>query len=882
MKQIRKNLKPFSIQKLFRLIINFNDFKSILFCFKCVLFFIGFSLISPKSVLSQVPAFFEAQGAGAGSVGGRGGRIIYVTNLEDKGEGSLRDAVSQSGPRIVVFKVGGVIKLIRPLEFKEPYLTIAGQTAPGGGIFLSNNFLSFHWNVHDIVIRYVTSRLGKDAGYTGQGGDAVSIGDGAHNLIFDHCSFGWSNDETIGIWSDSDPVYNITFSNCIIAEALNYDHVGSGFIVGSNVISDQIKGISIFRNAFISNYNRNPLLKCHDGQVINNIIYNADKYTTMIAGGIEVDIVGNLYKKGPDSDVGRFAVLHRVYDGTSNTGPSGNPSVYLEDNIGQKGETEWAELIEENDLWSFVNGKQTSLNEDFRRHTPTELPYYNSFPITILPVGRLEETILPQVGASHKLSAEGKFVKNRNSVDCRYIYEYQTGTGQNLDSDADVGGIPTIVSGTPYEDSDMDGMSDIWEDLNGLDKTDDSDQNLDPDFDGFTNVEEFLNGTSILSVPNPNQTFQAENALLTNVNIQNDYIGFTGNGYVSFESTTEGNIEWSLNGVGAKKTTVTLRYSNDSDKIIKGVVTLNSSGKSYPISFQVTGQATWGFVSVPVETLMIEDLIKLSVNEANSLNIDYMESIVAIESTVIEFDVKNQKFGNEQFKLEASSTNDMRPIYFASSNQNIVEVTDDIATIIGGGYATIEAFQLDENNELIGSSLSTFLIDKADQSISFEKFPSGITTATNDLKLNATSSSGLEVYFTSNDLKTATIDGINVTVKKVGDVLITANQNGNNNYNMAEPVVQTLTIEEVLSLIEYANDGLTIYPNPTNNWFSINENDQNDGQFFLVDIHGKLVKSFQYSSENQYSIDELSKGVYILIMCSSNSNIVSGKLIISD
>ena len=458
-----------------------------------------------SSSWAQVPAFPGAEGAGALSQGGRGGQVIAVTNLDDSGPGSLREAVNTPGKRTIVFRQGGIITLKSPLEINHPYVTIAGQTAPGGGIIIKGNYLSLHNSVHDVIVRYLTVRLGSEAGFSGQGGDCVSIGDGAHALIFDHCSFGWSQDETIGIWSDTKPVYDITFSDNIIAEALNYDHPGSGFIVGSNTISKDIRGLSIIRNALFSNFNRNPLLKCRDGEIINNIVYNADKYSTMIAGGIEVDIVGNLYQAGPQSDT-RSAVLHRPSDGTPNTGPTGSPSIFLSENQGQNGETSWEALLEQTAAqhWGYPGSppRKKSLEVSSRREERLSKPNYTRHPVSVIPVSALEGELLPGVGASQQLNGQGTFVNNRNNVDERLISEYSARQGTNPNTEADVGGYPVLSAGTPYADSDGDGMSDEWEDEYGFNKNDASDGNQDADGDGYTNVEEFLNGSPTVAPPN--------------------------------------------------------------------------------------------------------------------------------------------------------------------------------------------------------------------------------------------------------------------------------------------------------------------------------------------------------------------------------------------
>ena len=175
---------------------------------------ITFLLLIPGLALA-VPAFPGAEGFGAKSVGGRGGKVIEVTNLNDSGSGSLRAAIAASGPRTVVFRVGGTIELKSRIQVENPYLTIAGQTAPGGGITLkngSNEKDTLYILTHDVVVRYLRVR-------PGPGGDAdgVGVGTNASNVVLDHCSVSWAVDENLGV---SSTAKNVSIQWSIIAEGL--------------------------------------------------------------------------------------------------------------------------------------------------------------------------------------------------------------------------------------------------------------------------------------------------------------------------------------------------------------------------------------------------------------------------------------------------------------------------------------------------------------------------------------------------------------------------------------------------------------------------------------------------------------------------------------
>jgi pectate lyase len=181
--------------------------------------------------IPSVPAFPGAEGYGAMTRGGRGGKVIMVTNLNDTGPGSLRDACETEGPRIVVFAVSGTITLESRLRISNPYITIAGQTAPGEGICIKKYPLSI--NASEVIIRYIRVRLGDE---TGDDTDAIS---GKHkypkNIILDHVSASWSVDETVSIYHCE----NVTVQWCLVSESMyNAGHAkgthGFGGIWGSN------------------------------------------------------------------------------------------------------------------------------------------------------------------------------------------------------------------------------------------------------------------------------------------------------------------------------------------------------------------------------------------------------------------------------------------------------------------------------------------------------------------------------------------------------------------------------------------------------------------------------------------------------------------------
>jgi pectate lyase len=449
-------------------------------------------------ISSSIPAFPGAEGGGAAAIGGRGGRVIEVTNLDDSGPGSLRAACEASGPRIVIFRVGGIIELRSSIIVRNPYITIAGQTAPGGGILVSGKKMARTpiriYNTHDIIIRFIRVRTGR-GGQSGQAGDCIALYNNCYNVLIDHCSVSWSNDENMQVWANSGPSHDITFSWNLIAEGLTFDHASCGLIIGSDNNAVDMTNIDIHHNLFMHNQKRNPLVKGKTSRIINNIIYNWEWWASGFAGGITIDIIGNLYRRGPDSSL-RYEVLWRSdYSTGPDAGPPGDPSIYIQGNIGPhqsdlEGDN-WV-MIEEA---PFNQGTGHPPDRAFERHTPIS---GSPFPITVHSVLEIEDMILDGVGASMRLDEYGNWIPNRDAVDERLIQEYLSGTGIIPYDENSVGGFPTISPGTPYQDSDRDGMADDWElaHFGALDRGSPDDSGSDFDGDGYTDLEEYLNGTN--------------------------------------------------------------------------------------------------------------------------------------------------------------------------------------------------------------------------------------------------------------------------------------------------------------------------------------------------------------------------------------------------
>jgi pectate lyase len=411
-----------------------------------------------------IPAFPGAEGFGWHAIGGRGGSVYEVTNLNDAGPGSLRDAVSQPH-RTIVFRVSGTIDLQSQLVIREPFVTIAGQTAPGDGICLRN--YSFELQSHDLVVRYLRSRLGDEAR---QEDDSISILHGCRDVIVDHCSATWSIDEDLSTSGNDD---RITVQWCLIAEPLNHSvhkkgNHGYGSLARAN------GSVSWLHNLWAhcdsrsprlgDNYNRGP----HPTfDVRNNVIYDYGEICSGLTQGVlSVNYVGNYIRPGPSSKA--RTPIH-----------VGGPSTlryFIRDNV-----------FEGNDELTADNSQFFDPVEiDGKRQVETVDEAFAAPPMTTVSAAEAFEKVLAEVGAT---------LPKRDSVDARIIDTVRNRTGKIIDSQREVGGWPELKSTEAPIDSDHDGMPDDWEIAHGLNPHDPSDAAADSDHDGYTNLEEYLNAT---------------------------------------------------------------------------------------------------------------------------------------------------------------------------------------------------------------------------------------------------------------------------------------------------------------------------------------------------------------------------------------------------
>lgn len=428
--------------------------------------FLGLAVIGFSNPAYSLPAFPGAEGFGSGTPGGRGGKVIEVTNLNDSGPGSLRTALSASGPRIVVFRVSGTIALKTKITVKNPFLTVAGQTAPAGGITIkndpSNSTMPLVIKTHDVVLRYLRIRPGpssKDGGNV----DAMDIG--SYNIIVDHCSFSWSTDENLTAGTGS---HDYTIQWSIISEGLNNSTNPKGphskGLLFREAGSDHI---SAHHNLLAHNDDRNPNINA-TGVVdfVNNVVYNARRWTEVKDefGEPKVNLVNNYYKLGPNSDPKKYEVFYYKFAGR-------HPEVYAKGNIGfHRTSDSLAQdlVVDPNSRWMLVG-------------SPFPAPSVTTY---------------SALDAYTKVLADaGATLPKRDIHDARVVKDVINKTGRFLDDPKQVGGWADMGSGSAPVDKDRDGMPDAWEDANGFNPGSDADGRLDADGDGYTNVEECLNNT---------------------------------------------------------------------------------------------------------------------------------------------------------------------------------------------------------------------------------------------------------------------------------------------------------------------------------------------------------------------------------------------------
>ncbi len=413
-------------------------------------------LTASLSLAADPPAFPGAGGFGARTPGGRGGKVLIVSNLNDGGPGSLRAACEAKGPRTVVFRVAGIITLKSPIHVTGPYLTLAGQSAPGDGICLRGS--EFAVRTHDVVLRFLRVRPGDIAG--GEV-DAIGIGGDSRNIMVDHCSASWSIDEAL---SPSGALANVTVQWCLIAEGLNHSIHQKG-PHGYGSLARASGGVSFHHNLWAHNDARNPRLGDNYGRppfptfdFRNNVVYDyGDMCSGMTGDRLDANYVANYIRPGPSSNRKRGIIV--LTD-------KADAAFYLKDNLVEGG----LRLIDRPE----IKGRKVVTLVD------------HPFDVPALPASTAEAAyaaVLQNAGAIRPV---------RDAVDARIIREVRQRTGHIIDSQWEVGGWPEYRMARPPVDTDRDGLPDAWEGTHHLDPRNPADA-IAVTSDGYTHLEHYLN-----------------------------------------------------------------------------------------------------------------------------------------------------------------------------------------------------------------------------------------------------------------------------------------------------------------------------------------------------------------------------------------------------
>lgn len=464
---------------------------------------------------NRLPAFPGAEGYGAFSLGGRGGKVYVVTTLEDylpserKGrpegrvgqasglprdydpnewvdyvdalgvphpgqgrpklpgydpipaeapiKGSLREAISAKGPRIIVFAVSGTIALKAPLAINSPYITVAGNTAPGEGVQLRN--WGIRINTHDVVLRYLRVRVGE---IKGPGDNPRVLGDQSHaiditgmNIVVDHCEFAYANDQIINFYGKSDRLavsfqWNYTYCNPLISTHDKGSH-------SMSMAADGWGYISFHHNLVAHSRTRNPRVDCEWLDWRNNVLYNYAR-TGYGTGNdyIRLNYINSVIKPGPDSSNADY---------------------------GFEANGRWGQFYDAGNIIPGSPKKQLAVPDQLLMKAP-----FVAEPVTTDSADKAFEKVTQHGGAD---------LPARDSI-TKYIAETVVkGTGSIPKRIANLpgGGYATYKPVQAPQDSDGDGMPDEWEKAHGLSPNDASDAGADPDKDGYTNIEEYINGT---------------------------------------------------------------------------------------------------------------------------------------------------------------------------------------------------------------------------------------------------------------------------------------------------------------------------------------------------------------------------------------------------
>lgn len=439
------------------------------------------------TTVSNTPiAFPNAEGYGKYATGGRGGKVFIITNLNDNGPGSLREAAEKKGPRIIVFEVSGTIHLLTPLSFKGD-VTVAGQTAPGDGICLADQPVGLGGD--NIIIQYLRFRMGdryqRREKVNGSGSDDALGGTRRKHIIIDHCTVSWSTDEAMSIYAGD----STTLQWNLIAEPLNYSY---HFETGDTDFERHGYGgiwggqhLSAHHNLFAHCNSRTPRFNGARAGIPeladyrNNVIYNWGGNNVYAGEGGRYNVINNYYKPGPSTGK---RIRHRFLN------PYKGENIPFGEFYFAGNEVEgFPDVAKDNAKGVEWHEAKNDEIDRYRLQTPIEVE-----PVSTQSASNAFQLVLTAAGASFR----------RDTLDARIIEDVRKGRGQLIDVqggfahgtpyDLTVNAWPDLKSSTPLPDTDRDGMPDAWEKENGLDPNDPTDAGKKGNHDFYTAIERYI------------------------------------------------------------------------------------------------------------------------------------------------------------------------------------------------------------------------------------------------------------------------------------------------------------------------------------------------------------------------------------------------------
>jgi hypothetical protein len=738
----------------------------------CFITLIGFSFVGH----TQTKAFPEAEGFGKFATGGRGGKVYAVTNLNDAGSGSFREAFNAypGEPLTIIFKVGGIINLQSQIKVNRSNFTIAGQTAPGDGVCLTGHSFIINGartggNHGNIIVRYLRSRPASNLSTGVYGFDLENC----HNVIIDHCSFSWANEECAAMYD----MENITVQYSIISEGLfNAGHMkgdrGYGGVWGGQYSSFH-HNLFAHLNARSTRFNG---ARAHDVNALidyrNNVVYNAGSRNAAAGGAVNIDnafsrinIVNNYYKPGPATP-SDYLFIEADYEADEAKGVG---EFHVSGNImnGDVGKT--------NDNWSAVSF--TKIPEASRDIAKSLTAFSISRPIPVQSASDAYADVLKNAGA---------ILPVRDAVDKRVINETATGTASAIgatsgkagiiDAPSEVGGFPVYNSATALTDTDGDGMPDNWELANSLNPNDVLDGNSLTG-DGYTMLEVYLNSITAVST-NPVNILGFSTSLnqgsvttsILNWVIAND----TGLQNISLERSEDGTAFAEINSQSSKNNTGISEYTYTDNAPLPFLsyyrlkITDNSNNVSYSEVKQLSNPIAQAYWTEPFSTTTVTTISKPATVE---------KSIQANGEWIL--------YGAQKEARTVSDSNTDNQWQNGSSNPSL--------KILNGNTTTVSDYTLTEPPYVITPI-----------------FSQGISKITfNEIMRNDMSANSIIVFTSKDGGQTWSSTGIGTATKTSKFDLITVKIEDNtiNRLKITKPAGVTMNID---NLTIYAPVGVTL------------------------------------------------------------------------